>query len=621
MQQVPLAPMPPFVSLKPSGGYLPLEDYGLIGDCASAALVGRDGAVSWLCLPHFDNEAAFCHLLDRDRGGAFVIAPEGLAESRQAYVPDSGILVTEMRGPTGTVRVTDGMTFKQGADLTEGTPVAREELIRSAVVLEGNVRLNVELLLRGGATFERRASGWHIRCATRPDLNLQLDVDRQLAGERTVYDLKAGDRLTLTLRWGSAVHRYRPYSPEEVLGSTVQVWHKWLGDDFSYNGAQQTLVRRSAITLKLLDYAGSGAILAAPTTSLPESIGGVRNWDYRYAWVRDAAFSVYALRRIGLTREASAFLAWVLEVIDRQDWPRVLYTVHGELPPPEREDPELAGYRDSRPVRWGNNAIEQRQHDVFGEILDCAFQWGREATIDEHLWRRLAHFIRSAARQWREPDRGIWEVRTPGRPYTYSAALCQVALDRGARLAEQFGLPGEIEAWRAEAATIREAILQDAWDPEQNALTESLGGGSLDASVLALPMRRVIRAEHPRMKATVDAIVRHLGAGQGLLYRYNPDESPDGLPGHEGAFLLCSFWLVDNLTKQGRIDEAHELYRSLCSRANHLGLLPEQIDPATGDFLGNYPQAFSHVGVISSGVALARQEQVLSAGSQANRKS
>ena len=584
-----------------------MEDHGLIGDCASAALVSRAGAVSWLCLPHFDDRAVFCRLLDRERGGAFVIAPEGLAESRQAYIADSAILVTEMRGPTGTVRVTDGMPFKHGADLTEGTPVAREELIRSVVVVDGTVRLNVQLQPRGGAAFERRAGGWHIRCATRPEMDLQLDVDGEFAGERTVLDLKEGDRLTFTLRWGSATHRYRPYSPEEVLSATVQVWQQWLGCCFAYAGPQEALVRRSAITLKLLDYAGSGAIIAAPTSSLPESIGGVRNWDYRYAWVRDAAFSVYALRRIGLTREASAFLAWVLEVIDRQDWPRVLYTLHGELPPLEEEDPGLAGYRDSRPVRWGNNAIEQRQHDVFGEILDCAYQWGRQETIDEQLWDRLCQFIRGAAEHWLTPDRGIWEVRTPGRPFTYSAALCQVALDRGARLAARFGLPGEIDAWRAEAERIQNAILHEAWDPKQNALTEALGGGSLDASVLALPMRRVIPAEHPRMKATVDAIVRQLGAGHGLLYRYNPDESPDGLPGHEGAFLLCSFWLVDNLTKQGRIEEAHELYSSLCGRANHLGLLPEQIDPTTGAFLGNYPQAFSHVGVISSGVTLARQ--------------
>jgi GH15 family glucan-1,4-alpha-glucosidase len=258
-------------------------------------------------------------------------------------------------------------------------------------------------------------------------------------------------------------------------------------------------------------------------------------------------------------------------------------------------------------VRWGNGAAEQLQHDVYGEILDCAYQWAsRGGAIDEPLWARLQGLIEAARREWRRPDHGIWEVRTEGRLFTYSAALCQVALDRGARLAERFGLPGDIDGWRAEAERIRQAILAETWDAEVNSLTEHLGGGGLDASLLALPLRRVIPADHPRMVATTAAIRERLGAGHGLLYRYLPDESPDGLPGHEGAFLLCSFWLVDNLAKQGQLDEAMDLFDALCARANPLGLLPEQIDPDSGAFLGNYPQAFSHVGLISSGINLAR---------------
>ncbi len=404
-----------------------------------------------------------------------------------------------------------------------------------------------------------------------------------------------------------------PGSPREVPGraetllkETLDAWRQWVRR-IRYDGPQEALVRRSAITLKLLDHVESGAMVAAPTSSLPEAIGGPRNWDYRYAWVRDVAFSVYALHRIGLSQEAAGFLAWVLDAVERGGRPRVLYDLDGKLPPLEREDPTLPGYRGSRPVRWGNAAADQRQHDVFGEILDCVYQWAaHHGSIDPVLSGRLQGLIEAAGREWRDPDQGIWEVRSAGRPFTYSAALCHVALERGARLAERFDLPGAPAAWRREADAIRQAILREAWDPAQGSLTEQLGGGGLDASLLALPLRRVIPADHPAMVATTRAVRRRLGAGDGLLYRYLPDDSPDGLPGHEGAFLLCSFWLVDNLAHQGRLGEAIELYDLLCARANPLGLLPEQIDPATGTFLGNFPQAFSHVGLVSSGVNLGR---------------
>lgn len=607
----------PPISLAPLGptdGYPPIEDHGLIGDGRTAALVGRDGAVSWLCAPRFDAPALFCRILDAERGGAFVLAPEDLVESGQAYLPDSGILVTEMRGAFGRVRVTDALTLRSGADLTEDVPAARGELLRCVEVLDGPVRLRVEVEPRGGAEAEPRGEGLRIRCRDQPELDLQLEGDRRLEGPKTVLELKTGDRMSLVLRWGRYSRMHHSAGAEELLRATLDAWRRWVACCFAYEGPQEALVRRSAITLKLLDHFENGAIVAAPTSSLPEAIGGPRNWDYRYAWIRDAAFSVYALRRIGLHHEARGFLSWVLDTVDRHGgYPRVLYDLDGEQPPPEWEDAELEGYRRSPPVRWGNAAADQRQHDVFGEILDCAYQWaaptsGRpgEGGIDAHLWGRLQPLIEAARQEWRRPDHGIWEVRTPGRVFTYSAALCQVALDRGARLAERLGLPGDVAGWRADAEQIRETILEQAWDPTLDSLTEHLGGGGLDASLLTLPLRRVIPANHPRMVATTAAVVKRLGAGDGLIYRYLPDESPDGLPGHEGAFLLCSFWLVDNLALQGRLDEARELYDSLCARANPLGLLPEQIDPPSGAFLGNYPQAFSHVGVISSGVTLKR---------------
>jgi alpha,alpha-trehalase len=595
-----------FSPLRRINGYLPIEDYGLVGDGTTAAMVGRDGAVSWLCAPRFDSPPLFCGILDAARGGAFTVAPEGLEESRQYYEPETAVLITEMRSPEGVVRLTDALTLRSGSDLSEGVAAGRGELLRLAAVVEGRARLRIDVAPRAEARLEPRAGGFSLRCTARPDLDLQLFSSVRLGGTRATLDLEQGDRLFLLLRWGGGHYRHSNDDGDDLLRSTLEAWRRWT-KLVRYDGSEPDLVRRSAITLKLLDHFESGAMIAAPTSSLPEAIGGPRNWDYRFAWIRDAAFSVYALHRVGLPREARGFLGWVLDAVERHGRPRVLYDLDGAQAPPERQDPELEGYRASRPVRWGNAAADQLQNDIFGEILDCAFQWARHhGGIDEELWNRLRQLVGAAARGWREPDHGIWEVRTPGRPFTYSAALCQVALDRGAWLAARFGLPGEIERWRATAEEIRRAILEEAWDPVANSFSEHLGGGGLDASLLALPLRRVVPSDHPRMIATTEAIVRRLGAGKGLLYRYLPGESPDGLAGEEGAFLLCSFWLVDNLAGQGRLDEAVDLFESLCRRANPLGLLPEQIDPATGTFLGNYPQAFSHVGLISSAVKLAR---------------
>lgn len=587
-------------------GYLPIADYGLVGDGATAALIGRDGTVAWLCLPRFDAPPLFCSLLDASKGGAFTVAPDGLLASGQWYEPDSPVLITDLQSATGRVRLTDFCPLIAGADLSEDVPATRRELLRSVRVLDGTVRLRIDIEPRGGGGAEPRDGGLRIYCATQPDLSLDLCSTVPLTGLRTWITLKAGQSVQLLLRWRQSHTHPDQFDSTKLYEDTVSVWRRWL-DHLDYHGPQEVLVRRSAITIKLLDHFENGAIVAAPTSSLPELIGGSRNWDYRYAWVRDTAFSVYALHRVGLSHEAAGFLGWVLDAVERDGMPRVMYDLDGRMPPLEREDPGLEGYRRSQPVRWGNAAAAQRQHDVYGEILDCAYQWAaHHGEIPDNLWARIVGLADAAGREWREPDHGIWEVRTSGRAFTYSAAMCQVALDRAARLADRFKLPGSVGAWRRAAAEIEQAILAEAWDPEIQSLTEHLGGGGLDASLLTLPLRRVVRADHPKMVATTRAITERLGAGQGLLYRYLPDESPDGLAGHEGAFLLCSFWLVDNLAKQGRLDEALELYDSLCARAGVLGLLPEEIDPPTGAFLGNYPQAFSHIGVISSGVNLAK---------------
>jgi GH15 family glucan-1,4-alpha-glucosidase len=352
-------------------------------------------------------------------------------------------------------------------------------------------------------------------------------------------------------------------------------------------------------------------VAAAPTSSLPAPVGGTRNWDYRYAWIRDAAFAVFALRRIGFACEADAFLGWVLDAFEQSRWPRIMYTLDGGPVPGERIDALLAGYRGSGPVRWGNGAVDQRQHDVYGEVLDCADQWVRGGgQVEPDLWAGLSGLADAAEQAWRQPDQGIWEVRSEGRVFTYSAGLCHVALDRAATLAERRGLSGPVSRWRSTAAGIQRAILDGSWNEETQTISEHLdGGGGVDASLLALPLRRVVPADHPRMVATTRAIAERLDAGGGLLYRYRHADSPDGIPGDEGAFLLCSFWLVDNLAGQGRLDEAAELYSTLCAKASPLGLLSEQVDPATGELAGNFPQAFSHIGVIASGVTLARAQR------------
>jgi alpha,alpha-trehalase len=595
---------PSFRPLRYRDGYLPVEDLGLIGDGTTAALVGLDGTIPWLCLPRFDSEALFCGLLDRREGGCFRLAPEDIVEARQRYEPDTAVLVTELRSPTGLVRVTDALALQSGADLAEGA-AERKKLVRSAVVLDGHVRLRVDVEPRGGAAVTPAAGGLEIRPSRGRDLRLHLRANREIPGLHSTHELPAGERLDLVLSWGRP-RRHELLGAEALLARTAEAWRAWMRH-FSYEGPEERLVRRAAVTLKLCDDWANGSLVAAPTSSLPAPVGGVRNWDYRYTWVRDAAFSVWALRRIGFEDEARGFLGWVLDAFESTRWPRIMYDVTGGEVPDEWEDPELEGYRGSAPVRWGNGAADQRQNDVYGEVLDCAHLWvGSGQPIDARLWERLAALADAAGGAWRQPDQGIWEVRSEGKVFTYSAAMCQVALDRAARVAHRLGFDERAAGWGAAAEQLRRTVLDGAWSETRRTLTEHLGGGdSLDASLLALPLRRVVAADDPRMVATTAAIAERLSAGDGLLFRYRHDESSDGIAGDEGAFLLCSFWLVDNLAKQGRVEEATTLYESLCARANPLGLLPEQIEPSTGEFAGNFPQAFSHVGVISSGVNIA----------------
>src|SRR6185437_14610194 len=441
---------PSFRLVRVREGYPPLEDLGLIGDGATVALVGLDGGIYWLCLPRFDSEPVFCGLLDRDRGGHFTITPDGLTEARQRYEPDTGVLVTELRSPTGLVRLTDALALRSGADLTDDVPGGRGELVRSAVVLDGDVRLRVELEPRGGAQTWMAASGLRLIPSRRADLQLHLRSSRPLSGLHGTYDLRQGDSLDVVLSWGRS-HRHHRFDAEAMLAGTAAAWRRWM-THLSYEGLQEPLVRRAAITLKLCDHWVNGSLVAAPTSSLPAPVGGVRNWDYRYTWIRDAAFTVFVLRRIGFGTEADAFLGWVLDAFEQSGQPRIMYDLDGS------------------PVRWGNGAADQRQHDVYGEILDCADQWACSGgQLEPPLWTALTQLADMARDAWRQPDQGIWEVRSEGRVFTYSAAMCQVALDRAAAIAERLGLPGPVPAWRAAAAKRRQTIMHQSWD--ENAQT------------------------------------------------------------------------------------------------------------------------------------------------------
>ncbi len=595
-------------------GYPPIEDHGLIGDARGSALVARDGRIDFLCVPRFDSTPLCCALLDRELGGHLLLAPAGLRESRQWYLEDTGVLVTRMTGPQGTVEVTDAFALRSGARLEKSERASAGELLRRARVVHGSVSLRVSLRPRGGAEISRAdGDGWWVECPCQ-DLTLRLRASHPLQGAETELRLEQGEEFWLTLAWedgweggaGPVSHTRGP-GVEQRLEDTVTTWRRWAGrlpEDLPRND----LVRRSAITLKMLEHVENGGIVAAPTSSLPEHVGGRRNWDYRYTWMRDAAYAVFALRRIGLPLEAERFLAWVLEVTKGGHGPRVLYGVDGLPPQPETLDEALEGYRGSAPVRWGNAAFDQVQHDILGEIMDCAFHWSAAGgEISPQLWESLAAMADRAGEVWDRPDQSIWEVRATGRAFTYSAAMCQVALDRAARLAHWLGLPGDVVRWARQAGRISEHLLMDAWDDEARAFTTHLGpGGALDAAVLALPLRRVIPADHPRMIATTRAVAEGLDAGNGLLYRYLPEDNPDGFTRSEGAFLLCGFWLADNLAGQGRIAEAEERFERLCSYASPLGLLSEEVDPGDGSALGNYPQGLSHVGLLSSAVTLGR---------------
>jgi GH15 family glucan-1,4-alpha-glucosidase len=578
-----------------------IEDYGLIGDLQTAALVDREGSIDWACFPRFDSGACFAALLGTSEHGRWVVAPrvDGWVVNRR-YVSPSLVLETEWETDTGRARVLDFMPPRGKAP----------DIVRIVEGVSGEVDMNSELVIRfdygKSIPWVRRIDGGRIAVAGPDALCFRTPVKHRGENMRTIGEFKVqeGDRVPFVLTWyPSNEHPPPEVDAEDALDDTIEYWSTW-ADGCAYKGRWQEEVQRSLTVLKALTYAPTGGIIAAPTTSLPEKIGGERNWDYRHCWLRDATLTLLAFLNAGYLEEARDWRVWLLRAAAGDPAAlQIMYGVAGERRLPELTLDWLPGYEGSRPVRIGNAASEQFQLDVYGEVLD-AFHQGRvrELEVSKEAWalqRRLLGFLEHA---WKEPDEGIWEVRGPRRHFTHSKVMAWVAFDRGVQAVERFGRTGPVERWREVRSTIHREVCERGFDVELNSFTQSYGSKRLDASLLIIPLVGFLPADDPRMVGTVAAIEHEL-VRDGLVYRYLDDEEGrhvDGLPPGEGAFLPCTFWLVDNLALQGRVDEAEELFRRLLDLRSELGLLAEEWDAATRRQLGNFPQAFTHVALVNT---------------------
>jgi GH15 family glucan-1,4-alpha-glucosidase len=589
-----------------------IEDYAMTGDMQSAALIGKDGSADWLCLPRFDSPACFASLLGDEQNGHWRIAPAGAATSggcsvSRSYRGETLVLETRWQTGTGTVTVIDFMPPRDGH-----SPV----LIRIVEGIEGTVDMECVLRIRFGygqiVPWVRRVGGRIVAIAG-PDA-LWLDTPVGLAGRnlahRGTFTVVAGERVPFVLSWMPS-HAGEPErcDPLTALAGTTRFWEEWVSR-CTYQGKYREAVVRSLITLKALTYQPTGGIVAAATTSLPEDLGGMRNWDYRYCWLRDATITLEALLRTGYTEEAFAWRAWLARAVagDPRDV-QIMYGVAGERRLAEWEADWLPGYENSAPVRVGNAAVNQRQLDVYGEVID-ALSLGRLSgvTMDRHAWSLQRMLLRFLEEHWDEPDEGIWEVRGPRRHFVHSKVMAWVAFDRAVHSAEA-GLPGPADRWRQIRDTIHEQVCDKGYDPARGAFTQYYGSSELDAAVLLIPEVGFLPPDDPRVISTVEAIQRDLMT-DGLLRRYELPATPagqsglDGLAGSEGAFLACSFWLVNALHMIGREDEAVELFERLLALRNDVGLLSEEYDPRYGRQVGNTPQAFSHMPLIQAALNL-----------------
>jgi GH15 family glucan-1,4-alpha-glucosidase len=583
-----------------------IEDYALLGDLYTAALVGRSGSVDWLPFPRFDSSSCFGALLGGREHGRWLIAPAGAgAATDRRYRPDTLILESEWQVGSGRVRVIDFMPPR-------GT---NPDIVRIVEGVEGNVHMRTELVIRFDygsiVPWVMRLDGETLLAVGGPD-GLLLRSLVELRGEDRThaadFTVRAGERVPFVLTWfPSHEKRPKPVDPERALIDTESFWHEWIGS-CTYEGDYREAVHTSLIVLKALTYGPTGGIVAAPTTSLPERIGGGRNWDYRYCWLRDATFTLYALMNAGFTQEAAAWRDWLLRsVAGDPSNAQIMYGLGGQRRIPEHELDWLPGYAGSRPVRVGNAAAEQFQLDVYGEVMDVLHQARlHDLAPDQHAWslqKMLLDFLEGA---WDRPDEGIWEVRGGPRHFTHSKVLAWVAFDRGVQTVERLGLSGPVARWRQLCREIHEEVCREAFDVGLNAFTQSYGSTELDASTLLIPLLGFLPADDPRVVGTVEAIQRDL-TRDGFVERYRTKEQNevDGIVGREGVFLPCSFWLVDALLLLGRDDEARELFEKLLGVTNDLGLLSEEYDPDARRQLGNFPQAFTHVGLVNSAYNLS----------------
>lgn len=583
-----------------------IEDYAMIGDTQTAALISREGSLDWLCLPRFDSPACFAAMLGTPDHGRWLIAPHEQATSiRRRYRGDTLVLETEYVTPTGTVMLLDFMP-----------PRDRDiNVVRIVAGVKGTVRMKMELTLRFDygsivpwVSHQRR----YLKAVAGPDsVYLETELELRGVGFSTVADFTVteGEEIPLTLTWRSSNDPPpKPLITDRALSETERWWKKW-SKQCTYQGPWREQVIRSLITLKALTYAPTGGIVAAPTTSLPELLGGVRNWDYRYCWIRDATFTLYSLLTAGYRSEAKAWREWLLRAVaGKPSDLQIMYGIGGERRLTELELPWLPGYERSVPVRIGNAASQQFQLDVYGEMMDTLHQ-ARELGLaaNEDSWRMqhaIMEFLESA---WDRPDEGIWEVRGPRRHFTHSKVMAWVAVDRAVKALERCRLEGPLDRWRDLRDTIHAQVCREGYDASRGTFVQYYGGTSLDGSLLMIPLVGFLPALDPRVQGTLRAIERELTV-DGLVMRYLPSGQLDGLPGDEGMFLPCSFWLVDNLLLSGREEEARRLYERLIGLSNDVGLLSEEYDVKNARLVGNFPQAFSHVCLIDSAFGFSRRE-------------
>ncbi|MGW2619742.1 glycoside hydrolase family 15 protein [Streptomyces sp. NPDC001500] len=584
-----------------------IEDYALIGDEQTAALVGTDGSIDWLCLPRFDSGACFARLLGDEENGHWRIAPQGEEGTctRRAYRRDTLVLDTEWETPDGAVRVTDLMPQRDRAP----------DVVRVVEGLRGRVTVRSTLRLRFDygwvVPWMRRVDGHRVAIAGPDAVWFRSDPEVRSWGEDfTTYaefTVAEGESVAFVLTWHPS-HETRPplTDPWEALRVSVDDWREWAAR-CRYDGPHRDVVVRSLITLKALTYTPTGGIVAALTTSLPEEMGGVRNWDYRYCWLRDSTLTLGALLAAGYEEEAEAWRNWLLRAVagDPADL-QIMYGLAGERRLLECELPWLSGYGGSTPVRIGNGAVDQLQLDVYGEVMD-SLSLARTAGMSPkpHMWSLQCALMNWLSENWRQPDEGLWEVRGGRRQFVHSKVMVWVAADRAVRALEEHPkLNGDLEGWRALRDEVHREVCEKGYDPRRNTFTQYYGSADLDASLLLIPRVGFLPPDDPRIVGTVDAIRHELGHS-GLVRRYSTDGAPvDGLPGDEGAFLACSFWLADALHLTGRTGEARELFERLVGLANDVGLLAEEYDPVAGRHLGNFPQAFSHIGLVNTALAL-----------------